>query len=807
MSNQIKVNDQETQQTITINEPNFYGPAIPTQDIAYSDSSCSIQIGSTNPETINFHYPCKPQEDYELAMWNTLDSFETNAWQTKNVGIKTGFDYVDKAFEGGLYPGFIIIGGDSNLGKCLVHDSEIVDANTGEIKTIEQIYQEQNNTIFTLGDNKKLKKTKPSHFIDDGIKPVYKITTALGRTIKTTITHPFLTIKGWEKLMDIQIGEHIAVPRELPVFGKDTMPEHELRLMGFFIADGSLMQAKCNFTKASPYLLDEFKRCCLLMNSDTFFREEYKPNNKAITINVSDKTQQKNPIKEWAIGLGINTKSIDKVLPKSVFTLTKKCLSELLKTMFSCDGTIYKTKDKNIYTIGYCSSSKTMIYQLQHLLLRFGLMFKVRQKNIKLNKKNFISYELEIHDSEQVIKYIEEIGFFDKEDMVEEVKAGYSLVLKKGANKDIIPKGIWKDVKRIKEEGNYQWKDVAPYLNYQSKYADDIPSSLYRNNRNAQRKTIKAFGDAFNNDYLKDIACSDVYWDEIISIEYMGEEQVYDLTIPDTHNFIANDICVHNTAFLTQLAWGIVQNNQNVYVMDLSLDDAMPDKLARVAACSGQLIINAVKTPLNYVDYPLMLIRRKNAILNLRSHVGKYRAYDSTFSTFVEDIEKEIEEKLIMFDAQGIDKQLVVCIDNFHDLNISSQPGLQDKAKFDFLAQWCSDMAIKHNIVIICSAELKKLNGNRRPMLDDLRESVKIKYEAKAVLLVYNEVHYKGDSSDIFYMKNGSPFKQPVFEVHFAKNKFGTYKGRAFYEFYPEMAYMKECAPQVQKTYSQIIFG
>ena len=30
--------------------------------------------------------------------------------------------------------------------------------------------------------------------------------------------------------------------------------------------------------------------------------------------------------------------------------------------------------------------------------------------------------------------------------------------------------------------------------------------------------------------------------------------------------------------------------------MDFSLDDAMPDKLARVAACSGKLIINAVKT-------------------------------------------------------------------------------------------------------------------------------------------------------------------------------------------------------------------
>ena len=231
---------------------------------------------------------------------------------------------------------------------------------------------------------------------------------------------------------------------------------------------------------------------------------------------------------------------------------------------------------------------------------------------------------------------------------------------------------------------------------------------------------------------------------------------------------IGGDSNLGKSAFITQLAWGIVENNQDVYVMDFSLDDAMPDKLARVAACSGKLIINAVKTPLNYMNFPLMLIRRKNAILNLRANVDKYRAYDSTFSTFVEDIEKEIEEKLVYFDANNLNKKLVVCIDNFHDLNIAAQPGLQDKAKFDFLAQWCSDLAIKHNITVICSAELKKLNGNRRPILDDIREAVKIKYEAKAVLLVYNEVHYKGDGADVFYMKQNNPLKQPIFEVHFA---------------------------------------
>ncbi len=40
---------------------------------------------------------------------------------------------------------------------------------------------------------------------------------------------------------------------------------------------------------------------------------------------------------------------------------------------------------------------------------------------------------------------------------------------------------------------------------------------------------------------------SDVYWDAIISITPMGVEEVFDLTIPGLHNFVAADIIVHNS--------------------------------------------------------------------------------------------------------------------------------------------------------------------------------------------------------------------------------------------------------------------
>ena len=46
---------------------------------------------------------------------------------------------------------------------------------------------------------------------------------------------------------------------------------------------------------------------------------------------------------------------------------------------------------------------------------------------------------------------------------------------------------------------------------------------------------------------LQHLAESDVYWDEVVAIEPYGEEEVYDLTVEGLHNFISNDICVHNS--------------------------------------------------------------------------------------------------------------------------------------------------------------------------------------------------------------------------------------------------------------------
>ena len=38
-----------------------------------------------------------------------------------------------------------------------------------------------------------------------------------------------------------------------------------------------------------------------------------------------------------------------------------------------------------------------------------------------------------------------------------------------------------------------------------------------------------------------------MYWDRVVSIEPAGVEEVYDLTVEGLHNFVAEDIVVHNS--------------------------------------------------------------------------------------------------------------------------------------------------------------------------------------------------------------------------------------------------------------------
>lgn len=284
-------------------------------------------------------------------------------------------------------------------------------------------------------------------------------------------------------------------------------------------------------------------------------------------------------------------------------------------------------------------------------------------------------------------------------------------------------------------------------------------------------------------------------------------DKAFDGGIKNGFVIIAGDSNLGKTAVLSQLEHQVVTNNENVYVMSFSLDDPMNDKIPRIVASRNKVLINAVKTPKRYTQYPMMLVRRLEGLNTLRKETDKYALYDSTFSTNVEDIQNEILAKKQYFESIGQDKQIVVFIDNFHDLTVKSRSFPSENEKYDFIAQWCSDIATNVDIPLIASGELKKTNTTNRPVSDDIRTAVKIKYEAKAIILVYNEVHYKAEGAKVYFNRKGVEQKQPIMELHFAKNKMSTYKGRLFYEFYPDLARLEPVSNDQSRSFINLIYG
>ena len=60
-------------------------------------------------------------------------------------------------------------------------------------------------------------------------------------------------------------------------------------------------------------------------------------------------------------------------------------------------------------------------------------------------------------------------------------------------------------------------------------------------------RRARAVAEIVDSDELRSLAASDVFWDRVVSIEPDGEDDVYDLTVDGLHNFVAEDMSVHNS--------------------------------------------------------------------------------------------------------------------------------------------------------------------------------------------------------------------------------------------------------------------
>ena len=281
-------------------------------------------------------------------------------------------------------------------------------------------------------------------------------------------------------------------------------------------------------------------------------------------------------------------------------------------------------------------------------------------------------------------------------------------------------------------------------------------------------------------------------------------------------HLIGGDSNHGKSGFLSAMECGLIKENPQIFILSFTLDDPFEDKCARITAILGGTTINYIKNPqrvniTNDINDPWFL-KWKSAMNQMRKASTHIRISDSVKGTDIEYVEKIIQDTLAIFEKikadTGIEKKLVVTIDNFHDLTSTNPESKGDEnTKYEYLAGHISDMATKYKIPIVCTAELQKLNGHRRPLLDDIRSASKIKYRAKSILLIYNEVSVKGEASSIFYTVQGQSGKKPVFEVAYAKNKYTAFKGRHYFLFQPEYVKFVCANDENERKFNAKIYG
>lgn len=278
----------------------------------------------------------------------------------------------------GMTPGEVILYlGAKNSGKCIA-DSELVLLPTGESKPIERVVADRDPYVLSFNEcTRRFVKVRVDDWIVSGPQLVYRLTTRLGRTVRATASHPFLTETGWKPLSQLTSADRVAVPWSVPSLSRTRFPEHKLRVLGYLLSNGSLTNGVA-LSSMDDEIRRDFERC---VNQFDCLVSEWNSSGCAWVVGRAGKNRyaQSNHVLIWIRELGLGVGSAKKFIPSFIETLCDDDITIFLSALFSCDLGI----SNHGKTIEYISASLSMGRSVQRLLMRLGVAARYRVRRLE----------------------------------------------------------------------------------------------------------------------------------------------------------------------------------------------------------------------------------------------------------------------------------------------------------------------------------------------------------------------------------------------------------------------------------------
>ena len=431
---------------------------------------------------------------------------------------------------------------------CLAGESLVTMADTGERVPIKDLAGKSGFAVWALNEETmQLERALVSNAFATGIKPVFKLRTKLGRTIRATANHKFRTFLGWRRLDKLQIGERLALPRQLPSPSIPTMTNAELALLGHLIGDGcTLPRHAIQYTTKENDLAETVANLAVDVFGDSIkprikqernWYQVYLSSTRHHTHNVCS------AVTEWLMDLGVwGLRSYEKRVPQKVFLQPQEAIATFLRHLWATDGCIWVDEKKRKHHPGiyYATSSEPLAQDVQALLLRIGINAAVRR--VSQANKGRDQLHVIVSGKKDITNFAENISAVGqrKLEALAKVQAFIDATIA-NANRDIIPAEAWR-------------KYVVPAMNRNGVTTRQMMAgintaycgtTLYTQNMSRERATRVA--EIVRCEELLRLAQSGVYWDQIVSIEADGETEVFDLTVPGLQSFESEGLIAHNS--------------------------------------------------------------------------------------------------------------------------------------------------------------------------------------------------------------------------------------------------------------------
>jgi deoxycytidine triphosphate deaminase/intein/homing endonuclease len=415
------------------------------------------------------------------------------------------------------------------LGKCVTGDTRVVDADTGAYLPITEMRFGRKTLAM---DGWELRPAAVSEFMRQGRKPVFELRTRAGLRIRATANHPFRQFGGWTALENLKVGDRIAAARQIPVFGRTPLPAWEASLLGMMIAEG-----QCNtpghspvFTSEDPVQVELLRAC---VRDGGLGEVTHNGHFGYRLVNHAGRggIPEGNRATHWLKGYGLNVGSADKFVPQAVFMAPRESVQLFLQALFAGDGGLFLAADSAY--LEYYSKSRRLVEDVQHLLLRFGVLGVLREKTTSIGTR---ACSVQITDFDQIRRFAERVGFVPGSIKQKRLENEVAPVIARGSlksNFDTLPRDAWGEIRNAAARAGVSLNSMGVHANSRQ----SVPMK-------AARVVSSATRDAEISSLLEG-----PLWDVVESVTPVGDEEVFDISVPRVHNFVANGLIVHNSTY------------------------------------------------------------------------------------------------------------------------------------------------------------------------------------------------------------------------------------------------------------------